>query len=257
MHFAPRSAREGRAFKNSGTSESTEVRRLSVDGNASEGFILLVDKPYGWTSFDVVNKLRRIRSLGKVGHAGTLDPLATGLLIVCTGNRTKSIGEFVSLEKTYTGTLVLGARTPSRDRETIVNERKSFPELPRDHLNRVAENFVGHIEQIPPMYSALKYGGQALYTLARKGKKVPRIAREVEIHEFEISGYAAPVAFFTVRCSKGTYIRTLVDDFGQAVGCGAYLHSLRRTRIGRYSVHEALSIPETLTHIQQALHVVS
>lgn len=208
------------------------------------GEMLLVDKPLDWTSFHVVKKVRFLFQASKVGHAGTLDPKATGLLIVCTGKKTKTFDQFVGLEKEYIGTFELGIRTPSYDTETEIIERKDFSGVTLDQLKEAASRFVGKQLQKPPMYSAAKYNGKPLYKFARKGRTVERQAKEIEITQFEIVSFALPMVEFRVVCSKGTYIRSLVDDLGQVLNCGAVLKSLRRTRIGGFHVNDALSIEE-------------
>ena len=209
-----------------------------------EGEILLIDKPLGWTSFDVVKRIRWSFDLEKVGHAGTLDPKATGLLIVCTGKKTKAIGRFVGLEKEYIGTLELGIRTPSHDTETEVTEQRPFGDVTMEKLRTAVEKFLGKQLQKPPMYSAVKYGGKPLYKYARKGRSVEREPKEVEVCEFAITGFEPPRADFRIVCSKGTYVRTLVDDLGQKLGCGATLLALRRTRIGQYHVSQAMTVEQ-------------
>lgn len=213
-----------------------------------EGKILLFDKPLHWTSFQLVNKVRwlirkryKIKKI-KVGHAGTLDPLATGLLIICTGRFTKRIIEFQAKEKEYTGTFTLGATTPSYDLETEVN--KTFPtdQLSEEKIKNATEKFTGEIEQFPPVFSAVKKDGKRLYEFARSGEEVEIASRKVNISTFEITEVKLPEVKFKVVCSKGTYIRSLANDFGKALGTGAYLSELRRTRIGEYSVEDAMSI---------------
>jgi tRNA pseudouridine55 synthase len=208
------------------------------------GEVLLVNKPLDWTSFDVVSKIRNLFHLKKVGHAGTLDPKATGLLIICTGTRTKRISEFTDLDKEYVGVMELGAVTPSGDTETHVSERRSLESVTEIQIRELTREFAGQIEQIPPMHSAVKFKGKPLYKIARKGKTVERKPRKVEIKEFEITETDLPDVSFRVLCSKGTYIRALVTDFGDRLGCGAYLKSLVRTRIGGFSVQDALSLRE-------------
>jgi len=220
------------------------------------GTVLLVDKPIGWTSFDVVNKVRnKIRKrLGvkkiKVGHAGTLDPMATGLLILCTGKYTKKLSEFQNLPKGYTGTMYLGATTPSYDAETEVDEEFPTDHLTTDLLEQARKSFLGDIEQIPPMFSAIKVDGQPLYKKARKGERVDIAPRPVRIDSFLFTRVALPEIDFEVACSKGTYIRSLVYDFGKAVRSGAYLTALRRTAIGSYSVQDAWDLQKLLEHIK-------
>lgn len=212
-----------------------------------EGEVLLLNKPLHWTSFQVVNKVRwlirqqlQVKKI-KVGHAGTLDPLATGLLILCTGKKTKEIDKYQAQEKEYTGTLKLGVTTPSYDGETEENET-----FPTAHINEAlirenCEKFIGNIEQKPPIFSAIKVNGQKLYEKARKGETVTIKKREINISEFEITAIEMPYVSFRVVCSKGTYIRSLAYDFGQALNSGAYLTALCRTRIGPYSVNDSIS----------------
>jgi tRNA pseudouridine55 synthase len=207
------------------------------------GQVLLIDKPLDWTSFDVVRKLRRLVRTKKVGHAGTLDPLATGLLIVCTGKFTKRINEFMAQRKEYTGTVVLGAATPTYDLESepVFVGDYSGVTLPR--AKEVIEaQFRGEILQVPPIHSAIKVGGQRVYELARKGKEVKLEPRPVVIYEFEITDFRLPEVAFRVVCSTGTYIRSLANDLGAAFGCGGYLGSLRRTRIGEFAVQDAMTM---------------
>ena len=224
------------------------LKTLDESADYLSGAVLLVDKPQGWTSFDVVNKIRwRLRHITgvkkiKVGHAGTLDPMATGLLIICTGKATKSITQFQDLPKTYTGTLKLGATTPSYDAETEEDRQFPWQHLSHEDLERARQKFTGKIEQIPPMYSAVKIKGQPRYKLARKRKTIERKARQIEIYDFAFRQIQLPYIDFEVQCSKGTYIRSLAHDFGQNLGSGAYLTALRRTAIGEYSVDEAFSV---------------
>jgi tRNA pseudouridine55 synthase len=210
----------------------------------NNGEILLIDKPLDWTSFDVVKRIRWTFGEKKVGHAGTLDPKATGLLIVCTGKKTKEIQRFVGLEKEYCGTMELGVRTPSHDSETEVVERREIGDVTLEKLQQISREFLGKQLQTPPMYSAVKLHGKPLYKYARRGKAVDREPKEIEIVEFEIAKYEPPFADFRVVCSKGTYVRSLVDDFGQRLGCGATLRSLRRLRIGPYHVDRAMTIEQ-------------
>ena len=206
---------------------------------SAEDRVLLIDKPLGWTSFDVVNKLRRILRMRKIGHAGTLDPLATGLLVICTGKFTRRINEFQGQEKEYTGTMVLGQTTASHDLETKPTEPVSLDGLDPLALAKLCDRFTGHIQQIPPLHSAIKIDGKRAYRFARKGVEKKLEPREVEISVFELSRIALPEVDFRVICSKGTYIRSLVRDFGEAAGPGAYLSALRRTRIGSLRVEDA------------------
>jgi len=209
-----------------------------------EGAMYLVDKPLNWTSFDVIHRLRQSLEIKKVGHAGTLDPRATGLLIVCTGKQTKRIDQFANLEKEYTGTLQLGIRTASFDMETEVVERTDYSAVGREELASAVLSFVGRQLQTPPMYSAVKHLGKPLYKYARKGRTLDRKAKEIDVREFSMLSFVPPEVGFRVVCSKGTYIRSLVSDLGDRLGCGAALTSLRRTRIGTYRVEDALTIEQ-------------
>lgn len=217
---------------------------LAEYNSYQEGKVLLIDKPLYWTSFDVIRKIRNLIRIKKVGHAGTLDPLATGLLIVCTGKYTKRINEYMAQEKEYTGTFTLGAITPTYDLESEPVEIKPYFNIDREQLKITAEKFTGHIMQIPPAHSAIKQNGKRVYELARKGEVVKLEPRPINISSFLITQYEAPIVYFKVVCSTGTYIRSLAYDFGQALNCGAYLSSLRRTRIGSFKVEDAL-IPQS------------
>lgn len=210
--------------------------------NTDDARVLLIDKPYEWTSFDVVNKLRYKLKMKKIGHAGTLDPLATGLLIICTGKMTKRIEEFMGMEKEYTGTFVIGQTTASYDLETEVTEAVDISHVTMDDLKRAANLQIGMIDQMPPMHSAIKIGGKRAYQFARKGKEVELQPRKIEIKEFEITGVEFPKIHFRIVCSKGTYIRSIARDFGETLGVGAYLSHLCRTRIGQYLLTDAISI---------------
>ncbi|QQS36284.1 MAG: tRNA pseudouridine(55) synthase TruB [Ignavibacteriales bacterium] len=214
----------------------------------TSGEIILIDKPLRWTSFKVVHKIRKAAGVKKVGHAGTLDPLATGLLIVCTGRKTKEIISFQDLEKKYTGTITLGKTSPSMDLETEVTDHIGLDGIEAEKIIKVKENFVGRIMQKPPMYSALKVGGKTLYKMARKGKTVERDEREVVVSEFNVTGINLPDINFEIRCSKGTYIRVIANDLGERLGCGGILSSLRRTEIGDFSVNSALTMEEFNKH---------
>ncbi|MCB0806565.1 MAG: tRNA pseudouridine(55) synthase TruB [Bacteroidales bacterium] len=212
-----------------------------------EGEVLLIDKPLEWTSFDVVNKIRGtitrkagIRGI-KVGHAGTLDPLATGLLILCTGKFTKRISEMMGLEKEYTGTMMLGSTTPSFDLETEIDEKYPTDHLTQEAVYEAVFDFIGDIEQVPPLFSAIKVKGNRAYHFARNSEKVNLSPRNVTIETFELTRIAIPEVDFRVVCSKGTYIRSLVRDFGKKLNSGAHLTSLRRTRIGKFSIDHAIT----------------
>lgn len=213
-----------------------------------EGQVILIDKPLEWTSFQAVNKVRwlirksfEIKKI-KVGHAGTLDPLATGLLIICTGKFTKKIDTFQAQEKEYTGTFTLGATTPSYDLETEIDQTFDISEITPEKIKDAAKHFLGEIKQQPPVFSALKKDGKRLYEYARNGEEVEIPFRNVTISEFEITNINLPKVDFRVVCSKGTYIRSLANDFGKTLNNGAHLSALRRTRIGEFSVEDAVDI---------------
>lgn len=207
-----------------------------------EGKVLLIDKPLHWTSFDMVRKLRGVLQIKKIGHAGTLDPLATGLLIVCTGKFTKKINEYMAQVKEYTGSITVGAVTPTYDLESLPEQAKDISFLTNELLLAATIQFVGTINQMPPMYSAIKKDGVALYELARRGETVELKARCITIDQFIITAINLPIIEFKVVCSTGTYIRSLAHDYGQVLGCGAYLSSLRRTKIGDFTADEAISL---------------
>ena len=206
------------------------------------GAVLLFDKPLRWTSFDLVKKVRGITRVKKVGHAGTLDPLATGLLIICTGKKTKEIDTFQAQIKEYTGTFFIGATTPCYDMEQPVDKVYETAHITEEMIRETAKQFTGSIDQTPPPHSAVKVDGKRAYDLARAGKEVAVKSRTIEIETFEITGIALPVVSFRVVCSKGTYIRSLAHDFGKALGSGAYLSSLVRTRIGEFRLDDAITI---------------
>lgn len=219
--------------------------------NFEAGEILLLDKPLTWTSFDVVKKVRNTLRVKKIGHAGTLDPLASGLLILCTGKFTKRIDEIQAQEKEYTGTITLGQTTPSYDLETPVSESKDISHLTSEDIQAAGNSFVGTIEQIPPIYSAVMIDGKRAYDLARKGKEAEMKPRTITIKAFEITNIEGAVISFKVICSKGTYIRSLAHDLGQKLGVGAHLSALVRTRIGEYKLEDALTI-EDIQQIRRA-----
>ncbi|MGB5982675.1 MAG: tRNA pseudouridine(55) synthase TruB [Nonlabens sp.] len=215
-----------------------------------DGQVLLIDKPLNWTSFQVVNKIRwlirkqfNIQKI-KVGHAGTLDPLASGLLIICTGKETKNITTYQAQEKEYTGSITLGATTPSYDLETEVDQTFPTDHITEELLKGTTKQFVGEIQQKPPIFSAIKKDGKRLYDIARAGETTEIKARTVTIHNFELTKIDLPDIDFKVSCSKGTYIRSLAHDFGKAVNSGGHLSALRRTAIGNYRVENAMSIEE-------------
>lgn len=220
----------------------------------SEGQVLLVDKPLEWTSHDVVAKIRSNIKIKKVGHAGTLDPLATGLLILCTGKFTKRINEFMAQEKEYIGTITLGAETPTYDLESQPQHFKSTALIDRAQVEAASRLFTGDILQVPPIHSAIKQKGKPVYLMARKGQDVILEPRKISIHQFDIEDFKKTdhslVVSFRVVCSTGTYIRSLAHDLGQQLGCGGYLSALRRERIGAYAVQEGKTLEETLSWIR-------
>lgn len=211
--------------------------------DAPEG-ILLVDKPQGLTSHDVVARLRRVYQIKKIGHAGTLDPMATGLLIMLIGKATKVSQYMMSMEKEYTGTVMLGQVTDSQDAEGEVLEERSVPELSEAQVLAEMKRFVGDQYQMPPMFSAKKINGQKLYKLARKGKTVEREPRVIHVSSFELIGFELPRISFRVGCSKGTYVRTIAHDLGENIGCGGHLCELRRTGVGSFRIEDSLTLGE-------------
>jgi tRNA pseudouridine55 synthase len=208
------------------------------------GQVILIDKPVNWTSFNVVSRIRRLTKVKKVGHAGTLDPLATGLLIVCTGKKTKEISEYQAQRKKYSGVITLGKSSPSMDLATEITETVLPDDLREEKIFAVRNKFLGNVEQVPPMFSALKHNGKRLYKIAREGKEVERAPRQVEIFSFDIKKIELPDIHFEIACSKGTYIRVIADDFGKEFGCGGILSLLRRTEIGDYKVDNAYDLEE-------------
>lgn len=224
-----------------------KYQKLDVE-DFLEGQVLLIDKPLQWSSFQVVNKIRwllrkkfNLKKI-KVGHAGTLDPLASGLLIICTGKMTRQIDAFQAQEKEYTGTFTLGATTPSYDAETEINQLFPIDHLSEKEIQEATLAFIGEIDQQPPIFSALKKDGKRLYELARAGEKIEIPSRKVEVFEFELTRIQLPEVDFRIKCSKGTYIRSLAHDFGKSLNNGAFLSALRRTKIGSFSVENALDI---------------
>jgi len=218
--------------------------------NFEEGEVICIDKDLEWTSFDVVKKIRGALKIKKIGHAGTLDPLATGLLVLCTGKKTKTINDFMNFDKEYTGKMIIGKTTPSYDLETEIDSDTDISNVTISRIRELLNEFKGEIMQVPPIYSALKVNGKRSYLLARKGEEVKFKARPVQVHEFEITAYDFPALTFRVVCSKGTYIRSLAHDFGQALGVGAYLAELRRTRIGNLSVDKAFQVQKYIDGIK-------
>ncbi len=242
------------------------MKQALQDIDFAAGHMLLVNKPLGITSFGLVFQIKNWlnnkkndhlihlsetngkRPKIKVGHAGTLDPLATGLMIVCTGKWTKRINEFMGLDKTYTGSFRLGATTPTYDRESIPENQQAVAHIHPEEIEKIKHRFVGEIQQLPPAHSALKQDGKALYELARAGKEVKLKPRTMMIHSLELSYASFPEVHFTVRCSSGTYIRSLAHDIGQALGCGAYLTTLCRTEIGDFKLEYAYTLEEMINH---------
>ncbi|HIY75048.1 MAG TPA: tRNA pseudouridine(55) synthase TruB [Candidatus Sphingobacterium stercorigallinarum] len=227
--------------------------RVTPPFTFAEGEVLLIDKPLEWTSFDVVGKLRNsIKPLKvKVGHAGTLDPLATGLLIVCTGKMTKQIDGFQAEEKEYTGTITLGATTPSYDLETEIDAHFPTEHITPEKIHAAAQSFIGLQQQYPPAHSAIKIGGERVYEKARRGETVELKARTVEIRGFDITAIEMPVVHFKITCSKGTYIRSIAHDIGQVLKSGAHLSSLRRTKSGNFHVNDAWNLQELIARVKQ------
>lgn len=218
------------------------------------GEVFLINKPLEWTSFDVVKKIRNTLRIKKVGHAGTLDPLATGLLIVCAGKKTKSIETYMGQEKEYTGTFVLGKTTESFDLEKEVVDVADPSQLTLEDVKKAAAQLTGDILQVPPMHSAIKVDGKRVYESARKGQEVVMEARPVSVPVFEITDFQNPVAHFRIVCSKGTYIRSLARDLGNILGVGAYMASLIRTRIGDFRLENAVSVSEAVDLIKSRQH---
>ena len=230
---------------------------MLTEEDYKSGQVLLIDKPLNWTSFQVVNKLRwKIRKAFnikkiKVGHAGTLDPLATGLLVICTGKMTKQIHTFQGQIKTYTGTIVLGSTTSSYDLETDINATFSTAHITKDLVEHTTKQFLGEIEQLPPVFSAIKKDGKRLYEFARAGETVDIKPRKITINVFDITRYENNEVDFRVVCSKGTYIRSLAHDFGKALNSGAHLSALRRTKIGDFNVEKAMTLEAFINQFDQ------
>ncbi len=227
------------------------------DLNPPDGQLLLVNKPFEWTSFDVVNKLRyhikrsyKLKKI-KVGHAGTLDPLATGLLLICTGKKTKELHLLTGLDKTYTGSFVIGKTTPSFDLETEVNQEFPIDHITDEKIYQTAAEMIGVQDQIPPLFSAKKVDGKRAYHAARKGSDMVLAANQVEILNFQITAIEMPRVDFLVRCSKGTYIRSIARDFGEHLGSGAYLAGLTRTASGPYSLTNAFDLEELVALLSE------
>nr|WP_245907031.1 tRNA pseudouridine(55) synthase TruB [Reichenbachiella versicolor] len=225
-----------------------DISRDSLDFEKGEVFLL--DKPYEWTSFDVVKKVRGTLRIKKVGHAGTLDPLATGLLIVCAGKATKKIDEFQGKPKSYTGTLVLGKTTPSIDLETEFDSESDYSQVTLEQIKKAAQELSGPQMQVPPEYSAIKVDGQRAYKMARRKEDVKLDPRPVIVDKFEITEINLPEVKFEIDCSKGTYIRSLVRDIGRKLGCGAYMSELRRTAIGEHKIDDAYNLEEFIAKLK-------
>ncbi len=221
-----------------------------MENSFEEGRVILIDKSLHWTSFDVIRKLRGLIKIKKIGHAGTLDPLATGLLIICTGKFTKKINDYMSQEKEYTGTFTLGAITSTYDLESKPQDFKEVGNISIDILKETTKQFMGEISQVPPIHSAIKQAGKPVYLLARKGVDVKLEPKKITIYEFEITKVELPLVSFRVVCKTGTYIRSLANDFGTALGCGAYLSSLCRTRIGAFTLGQSASIDQLMQQMK-------
>ena len=233
----------------------SSYRNLSKN-SIEEGEVFLIDKPLNYTSFQVVKKLRNILKNKfnlnklKVGHAGTLDPLASGLLIICTGRMTKQISDFQNLDKEYVGTMSIGSTTPSYDLETKIDRTFSTDHINENLLNKIKDNFIGTIDQVPPIFSAVKKNGKRLYKYAREGKKIEIKSKKVTINKFDLKHIYIPKIDFEVNCSKGTYIRSLINDFGRDLNSGAHLVSLRRTKIGSFSINNSITIDEFIKNLK-------
>jgi tRNA pseudouridine55 synthase len=241
-----------------GTEKEHEFKKLpfvqvsdAVRKTYEEGKVLLIDKPLHWTSFDAVRKIRNTLKIKKVGHAGTLDPLASGLLIICTGKFTKKINEYMAQPKEYTGTFTLGATTPTYDSESNPENFRDYSHITEAQIIEATKQFIGEIQQFPPIYSAIKKDGEALYELARRGEEVELKARIIHIYEFDITNIELPTVSFRVLCGTGTYIRSLANDIGVALSSGAYLSELRRTKIGDHNVSNAQTMEGILDELSQ------
>jgi tRNA pseudouridine55 synthase len=223
----------------------------NLEAKNEEGSLILIDKPLGYSSAKVVNILKKRLNIKKAGHSGTLDPKATGLLVICTGRKTKELNNLLDVDKEYEGVLVLGGKTKSFDTESEVYDEKNTGGITDEMILETAKSFVGESQQLPPMFSAVKFKGKPLYKYARKDKEIERGTRTINIQEFEITNICLPEVTFRVCCSKGTYIRTLANDLGEKLGVGAYLKSLRRTRIGEYDVKDAAELDEFIKQNRQ------
>ena len=220
------------------------MKKIHNDIISSEGSMFLIDKPPGYTSARVVNIVKKYAHVTKAGHCGTLDPRATGLLIICTGRKTRELSNFLNADKEYEGVMEIGSVTDSFDSETAVRKTASTDHITTELINETARSFIGETEQIPPMYSAVKYKGKPLYRLARKGVEIERPKRKVVVKKFDITYFRNPEIGFRILCSKGTYIRSIINDFGLKLGTGAYLKELRRTKIGNMDVKDSVTVDE-------------
>lgn len=243
-----RGNRVNNAAVNAGPQGDTDFVRgakyFADDEARKQGIMLLLDKPKEYTSARVVNIVKKFLNVNKAGHSGTLDPKATGLMIICTGKMTKTLNDLLDSDKEYEGVIVIGEKTKSFDTETEPYDKTDTGHLSKENIIRTAKEFLGEISQIPPMYSAIKHKGKPLYKIARKGAEIERKPRTVTIKEFEITAADLPEVEFRVLCTKGTYIRTLANDFGTKLGTGAYLKELRRTKIGGFDVKDAVPVEE-------------
>jgi tRNA pseudouridine55 synthase len=229
------------------------MKKNLSDLQYAEGETLLIDKPYGWTSFAVVAQLKKWTK-AKIGHAGTLDPLASGLVICCTGKSTKKLTALLGLKKEYTGIIRLGAVTPTYDLESVPEQEKDFSQITVSEIEQVRQTFLGIITQTPPIHSAIKQEGKPVYELARKGEDVVLKTRQVTIEEFELTQIKLPELHFRIVCSSGTYIRSIANDFGNRLGCGGFLQALRRTAIGNHRIEEAYTIEEMGAHFGSTMN---
>ena len=220
-----------------------------------KGEVLLINKPKDWTSFDVVKKLRNVLRVKKIGHGGTLDPLATGLLIVCTGKMTKRIEEFQGLNKSYEGVIEIGKTTPSFDLETEFDSESPIDNVDAKSIRTAISKLTGSIEQVPPVFSAVKVDGKRAYKSARKNEEVKLKSRQVTIEFFNTTHIELPEVHFNITCSKGTYIRSIANDFGKLLGCGAYLKELRRTAIGDYKIEDSYALTDFVSQYQKTKNI--
>lgn len=225
----------------------TTQNNTAAENTPQQGLMLLLDKPKEYTSARVVNIVKKFLDVKKAGHSGTLDPKATGLMIICTGKMTKSLNDLLGSDKEYEGVMILGEKTKSFDSETEVYEKNPVEHLTEDEIKENVKHFLGEIQQIPPMYSAIKHKGKPLYKMARRGEEMERAPRTINIKEFVIEEVNLPEVKFRVLCTKGTYIRSLVSDFGDKLSSGAYLKELRRLKIGKYDIKDSITVEEFIT----------